>query len=330
MSTGKADARPEWGVWERIVQLSWIATVLLLPTAVPAMIVGGWALRVADASFVISIVPAWLLRRRLGVCANTIVTAVGTAGALLQLSVPPSAVTTIIPAEMVRVSLILFAGVGIYATAFLGGRVGLGLDIAMLIPTVLAHPVGFIAPSLAFAIVAILGFGVHAVVVHLITRHAELEARHAELEAAAYRDPLTGLGNRRALEAAFHAQLAAARQRGASLFVSIWDLDDLKGTNDELGHEAGDALLRSFATALVATLHPEDRVFRLGGDEFCCLHVGLKDGGSILARMLLAFPGVSGGFAEVVSESLSDALASADREMYRAKRRRRRRDGFAG
>ncbi|ACU53151.1 diguanylate cyclase [Acidimicrobium ferrooxidans DSM 10331] len=310
-------------LWQRASRYTWIATALLLPTMVPAFVIGGWALRVSDASFALAALVGWLARRRLGLGANLLVTTVASAGALLQLSVPVDAVTTLIAASVIRSTLLLFAGVGVYAMSFIGGRVGLAFAGVLLVATALVHPVGLLGAVLALALAALLGYMIHGLVEHLAHRERELSA-------AALVDPLTGLGNRRALERAFDVAVAEAARQDTTLFVSLWDLDALKRTNDERGHEAGDALLRDFAAALTRTLHDQDQAFRIGGDEFCCLHLGLKDGASILARMALAFPSVSGGFAEVGNDSLGTALAQADRAMYAAKRRRRRHDGSDG
>lgn len=323
MSREEANSAVSSELWRRVGRYSWIATALLIPTMVPAFVVGGWALRVADASFALAAVVGWLGRRRLGLRANLLVTTVATAGALLQLTVPVDAVTTVLAAFVIRSTLLLFAGIGAYAMSFIGGRLGLALAGLLFVATLAVHPMGMLAAVLALAVASLLGYTIHSLVEHL-------SHRERELSAAALIDPLTGLGNRRALERAFEVAVADAARLDTSLFVSLWDLDALKRTNDELGHEAGDALLRDFSAALVRTLHDHDRAFRIGGDEFCCLHLGLKDGASILARMALAFPMVSGGFAEVGDDSLGAALARADREMYAAKRRRRRHDGSGG
>lgn len=85
-------------------------------------------------------------------------------------------------------------------------------------------------------------------------------------------DALTGLANRRGLEAAFARELAAARRSRQPLTLALMDVDHFKGINDNLGHPTGDRVLRTMADVLA--LHarrPRDLVARLGGDEFALL-----------------------------------------------------------
>lgn len=82
-----------------------------------------------------------------------------------------------------------------------------------------------------------------------------LTMNHAELYAYTFKDPLTGVLNRKAFELA------------ESVFIAIVDADSLKYVNDTDGHVAGDELLRRLATRL-ADNFGEGNVYRLGGDEF--------------------------------------------------------------
>lgn len=96
------------------------------------------------------------------------------------------------------------------------------------------------------------------------------EAQGRQLEHLVRRDPLTGLGNRRLLE----ERLAYEIQRhngGQSLSVIALDLNGFKELNDQVGHSAGDDLLRTVARVLEATVRTQDTVVRQGGDEFCIL-----------------------------------------------------------
>lgn len=88
------------------------------------------------------------------------------------------------------------------------------------------------------------------------------------LREAALTDPLTRLGNRRALENALELALEEASQRHSGLSVISLDLDGLKAVNDQGGHDRGDALLADFAASLRLAFPGEDALFRVGGDEF--------------------------------------------------------------
>jgi diguanylate cyclase (GGDEF)-like protein len=77
-------------------------------------------------------------------------------------------------------------------------------------------------------------------------------------------DPLTGLQNRRGLDAAFAAH-------GEGTVMALLDIDHFKKINDTLGHDAGDRVLRDFATRLRAALSDSLPVYRIGGEEFVVL-----------------------------------------------------------
>ncbi len=85
-------------------------------------------------------------------------------------------------------------------------------------------------------------------------------------------DPLTGIGNRRRLD----AELAAALDRQGVVALVMVDLDHFKSVNDTHGHPAGDKLLQQVAREIRDTIRPVDSVYRFGGEEFC---VVLRDAG---------------------------------------------------
>ena len=82
------------------------------------------------------------------------------------------------------------------------------------------------------------------------------------------RDPLTGIFNRRYMEKTLERELSRAIRHHGKLGVLMIDVDDLKSTNDQYGHGAGDALLRELGTFLSLHTRNEDIVCRYGGDEF--------------------------------------------------------------
>jgi diguanylate cyclase (GGDEF)-like protein len=107
-------------------------------------------------------------------------------------------------------------------------------------------------------------------------RHAagEIAAAEAQAHHLAFHDSLTGLPNR----ALFQRQLDRLTSGdGASkrFTLLLLDVDEFKLTNDTLGHDAGDALLRSFAERLRLSIRSDDLVARLGGDEFALLLMGM-------------------------------------------------------
>jgi diguanylate cyclase (GGDEF)-like protein len=83
-------------------------------------------------------------------------------------------------------------------------------------------------------------------------------------------DSLTGLMNRRALE----AEMRDLARSGGSFALVVADLDHFKRLNDAYGHQTGDEALRKFGAALRASLRSDDRAARWGGEEFVVLLVG--------------------------------------------------------
>ena len=100
--------------------------------------------------------------------------------------------------------------------------------------------------------------------------------RLAEVQRLAFTDPLTGLGNRRAVDVRLDEVVERHRSDGAVVSLVVCDLNGLKEVNDRLGHAVGDRLLERFGSLLSlsgATL-PGSLAARLGGDEFCIVALG--------------------------------------------------------
>ena len=150
-------------------------------------------------------------------------------------------------------------------------------------------------------------------------------------------DALTGLPNRSLFtERLRHAMRRAARHPDDLFAVLFLDLDRFKDINDNLGHFAGDELLRAVARRLEACLRPEDTVARLSGDEFAILLESItdtSDAGRVAERIeeALSFPINLAGAEVTTSASMGivtstmahdqpeQLLRSADMAMYRAK-----------
>ena len=163
-----------------------------------------------------------------------------------------------------------------------------------------------------------------------VTHQRELEAR---LREAALHDPLTGLPNRSLLVDRIGQVLTAQLRSGTPAALIYCDLDDFKVINDTAGHAAGDAALRSAATALRSAIRADDTVARIGGDEFAVLCPGLQtaeEARTVIGRIHTALADgatplrCSAGFALTGPGDTAEALlARADGQMYTVKRARR-------
>jgi diguanylate cyclase (GGDEF)-like protein len=148
-------------------------------------------------------------------------------------------------------------------------------------------------------------------------------------ETQAHTDPLTGLMNRRNLE----AQVRELSDRGHSYVAAYGDLDHFKQLNDVHGHDAGDRALRLFARVLRDTVRPNDLTSRYGGEEFVVVlpDCSMDDAFVVIDRIRerLALAQVSGvvprftvsfGIAPSRPElTFSEVLESADAALLRAK-----------
>ena len=156
---------------------------------------------------------------------------------------------------------------------------------------------------------------------------AALDSRaQAELAGLAFRDPLTGLYNRRYLDRML-SEISEAES--AAMVVIFFDVDDFKAVNDTYGHKVGDVVLRARGRRLQGTVRETDSAVRLGGDEFLivCPTTDFSDAQEIAARALAAIaqPMRIDGVTFSINVSVgvaaggADMLATADAAMYRAK-----------
>ncbi len=115
-------------------------------------------------------------------------------------------------------------------------------------------------------ILTILAFLVGLAIAMLVVRGASQASRRIAHQAN--HDELTGLGNRRAFESQIKTSLTQAAKGKQQFGLLYLDLDRFKVVNDTCGHHAGDQLLQSLTELVQSKLSNNDRMFRLGGDEF--------------------------------------------------------------
>ncbi len=175
---------------------------------------------------------------------------------------------------------------------------------------------------------------------YVITHVEDITARRAaeaELERRALYDPLTGLANRILLTDHVAQTGRALERTGGRLAVLYLDLDHFKDVNDNLGHQAGDDVLREVAARITRTVRADATTARIAGDEFVVgtrvaddlsavriaerLHAAIVRPIRIGTRELVVRPSI--GVATTAHPALGpeDLLRRADLAMYHAKHR---------
>ncbi len=148
----------------------------------------------------------------------------------------------------------------------------------------------------------------------------------------AIRDPLTGAGNRRALETKLSDIIAARSRSSIPASLLMLDLDNFKQVNDEHGHDVGDQILIRITEIINMRIRVTDSVYRIGGEEFVVVVEGESiENASRLAEQLRTIVEandlansstvtISVGVAEhLQSESAKNWCRRADRALYEAK-----------
>lgn len=169
------------------------------------------------------------------------------------------------------------------------------------------------------------------------------EMQRAQLAEIAVRDPLTGAGNRRALRNQVDALEALPERKQCPTSLVLMDIDRFKTINDRHGHDEGDRVLVDLVTLVHGAVREQDRIYRLGGEEFVLI---LQDTGqsglrevvekvhAVLRENLRGPDGpitVSMGAAtRRRGEPAQEWLLRADKAMYRAKHGGRDRAVYAG
>jgi two-component system, cell cycle response regulator len=172
----------------------------------------------------------------------------------------------------------------------------------------------------------------------LADQRTELEGLNSELTAIARGDPLTGLGNRRALQEDLDLLEARVTRYGHRYCMAMLDIDHFKSYNDTYGHQAGDQVLQAVAAQIKVQARGGDALYRYGGEEFLCIFPEQSLATGILAaqRMRggverlaivhadnpLGVLTLSAGLAMLDpghTRSASEVLKQADEALYRAK-----------
>ena len=176
----------------------------------------------------------------------------------------------------------------------------------------------------------------------LYEQRTQLEGVNLELTAITRHDPLTGLGNRRALQQDLEVLEARVARYGHRYCMALLDVDHFKAYNDTYGHPAGDQVLEAVAAQLTDHGRAGDTIYRYGGEEFLCIfpEQSMSAGIAAVERMRsglqrlaiehtsspLGVLTMSAGVAMLDASnarSASAVLAEADDALYRAKQQGR-------
>jgi diguanylate cyclase (GGDEF)-like protein len=192
--------------------------------------------------------------------------------------------------------------------------------------------------SLGLYLMAALGMQLMAfedMTLELRGANERLEAAQTDLKQMVVTDPLTGCRNRRFFDQVIGRELKRHRRDRVPLSLLFIDVDRFKRINDELGHEAGDRVLREVAAFVTRNVRGADYVFRWGGDEFLVLLSSHEDQArrrgealqeafkrSSQAESLPEGVGLSIGCVEVPldTEDVLEQVKVADERMYENKR----------
>jgi len=169
----------------------------------------------------------------------------------------------------------------------------------------------------------------------------ELKTTQEQLKIEAVRDPLTGLYNRRHMEASLAREIARALRHKTALGIIMIDIDHFKILNDTYGHQAGDAALSTLGRLIKSVVREEDIACRYGGEEFILILPGMsqKDAQKRAEELRALIEGlkiqynqqflqitISAGVVVVVPEEKlkpEELIQSADNAMYQAKHKGR-------
>lgn len=165
----------------------------------------------------------------------------------------------------------------------------------------------------------------------LLLTQQELERACARLAQDAATDALTGLVNRRALDATLVDYARGEFGRDGDIAVAMLDIDHFKQINDTLGHAAGDEVLRTLGKIVRQSLRGIDLACRYGGEEFLLLmhDTTLAAARTVLERIRLRISSLSGLAPFTVSiglvagrierDPVATLIVRADEALYRAK-----------
>jgi len=164
----------------------------------------------------------------------------------------------------------------------------------------------------------------------------KLRTAQKEAEWIAHTDPLTRIGNRRAMSREILREVNRSMRTQDPFIIALCDIDNFKSLNDEYGHEYGDYVLVSTANLLYNNIRQHDFVARWGGEEFMILLTNTRpeEGMIIIDRLRQniaasdhhykgrEYPGITMTFGLCLYDNhrdINDCINGADKALYEGK-----------
>lgn len=210
------------------------------------------------------------------------------------------------------------------------GAISLTLPLALMDRSIVDSGLSLLLIYLMVVLIG--GVVVYWLVARMSTR---VELYESELHILATTDPLTGIANRRSVLERLDQELARALRSESQLGVLELDIDHFKRVNDTYGHAAGDEVLRTVTSRMIASLREYDVAGRLGGEEFLVVAPEVDEAALLLlaerlrasiATVAITFDGAEVVVTTSVGATLSHAedtaeavFARADAALYAAK-----------
>jgi diguanylate cyclase (GGDEF)-like protein len=220
------------------------------------------------------------------------------------------------------------------------------ITILMLSRIAMLHTVPFPFGALPEQLTYVAAFNLilffHTILLAILLVAMTKERLELDQRNKAQTDPLTGALNRRALMTKGERLVRRHQMEGKHLCLLYLDIDHFKALNDRVGHSGGDDVLNKFVEVVHDNIRPTDLLFRIGGEEFCCLlsYTALPQAERVaerirqqVERMVVEIPGspeqvtVSIGLASTdpYGYDLDGLMRLADKAVYDAKRQGRNR-----
>jgi len=299
-----------------LVRRYWILMAYLMAPIVLMCFYTDWVVWVVNGVVVATFLVGVVLRKKFGYAMALVGLMSAYFASLAETFAPGRDVFTVYPRSEWLPIPEAFGICGIFAISILGGWRWSVVALFAAAVVALFHPMASLELVVTLGIATICGLMVRK------SMHETARSR-AALLALALTDSLTNLGNRRALERDFPRYQAIVARDHQELLLVLWDLDGLKGVNDRYGHASGDAQICSFVEAFQQEAREGDSLYRVGGDEFCSLHVGQLASFGLVERVREHYAYVSAGLAIASSGDLDSSVSQADLQMYQDKRIRR-------